>query len=1310
MARSKSSNQANHVVNELRKKIPNCFGRDRGRLYREIKQFSQLDNSASSKLDSLKKKIDDSRLRVESRRDKIPAVAYPDTLPVSLARDQILDTVRDNQVTIVCGDTGSGKTTQLPKMCLELGRGVFGFVGHTQPRRIAARSVSSRIASELQTDIGTTVGYKTRFEQKLGKDSLIKVMTDGILLAEIQSDRWLNQYDTLIIDEAHERSLNIDFLLGYLKQLLPKRPDLKVIITSATIDPERFARHFCDAPVILVEGRTYPVELRYQPLQAEEDRDERDINDAIIDSCAELFSEFKHGGDALVFLPGERHIRECIEAIAKQAVHKRSLMNVEVVPLFARLSASEQAKIFASHGSRRIVLATNVAETSLTVQGIHYVIDTGVARLSRYSLRSKIQRLPIEKISRASANQRAGRCGREAPGVCVRLYSEEDFESRSEFTDPEILRTNLASVVLQMEDQKLGAIEEFPFIQKPDSRVVRDAYRLLFELGAVNEHNVLTKLGKKLSRLPLDPRLARMLIAASDEQCLDEILTIASALSIIDPRERPADKKAVADELHAEFKDEQSDFSAILNLWAFLDVQWQRLSHNQFRKMCAKRYLSYLRIREWQDVRKQLRMVCGEMGFVVNSEGARYDCIHRAILTGLLSNVCLHNEKREFTGTRNRKTLIFPGSFLRNTKAKWIVAAEISETSNTFARTVAKIEVEWVEQAASHLLKFSYSEPTWRKKQGYVSAKRKSTLHGLLVNPGKWVNYGSIDALIARDIFIRDGLVEGALNSNAAFYRHNLSLVDEVIALENKSRRRDLLVTPDEMYRFYDHVIPEGICSLVSFDTWRKEFERESPTGLYFEYSDVFQEDEIPQVDNDFPDFIEMGGASFPLRYSFSPGSEDDGVTMCVPVSVLNRVDKNACEWLVPGLLHEKVTALIKSLPKPVRRNFVPAPDFAARCIESFSTTEHKNTGLVHALHQKLSSLSQVRFDQNDFDSTAIAVHLTMRFEVIDEKGQVLGTRRSIAELQKQFAKQTAKNIAHIVSPGIERDNINDWNFGDLPESMEITRGEGKATVKLLGYPTLLCENDQIHVRVVSTENEAQRHLFAGVRALLQRVLKSEHRYITQRLSGFDALSLIYAPFASGGDLRSDLADAAFDTTFLIESALPRTREVFYQLISEHQRELLPNATTMLELVDTSLRAYQAIARRMGEANQLSWIEPMQDIRDQLDSLLAPGFVSRAGMTWLSRYPVYMQAIDRRLDAIDKSPDQDRRKRAELLPLWEQYQTLDGERAERELDVTELERCRWLFEELRISLFAQSLGTREKISIARLEKYLSRLS
>ena len=1292
-----SSSGASIDSRRIHQQIDRCLRADQHTLRRRLRKLVESKNTdgQAKALERLQQAITASQQRYEYRHANVPDCEYPPELPIVAHRDKIIKTISDNPVTIICGETGSGKTTQIPKMCLEAGCGRNGMIGHTQPRRIAARSVSSRIATELKTELGNTVGYKVRFNDKLSENTYIKLMTDGILLAEIQSDPWLNQYDTIIVDEAHERSLNIDFILGYLKSLIKKRRDLKIIITSATIDPGTFSRHFNDAPIILAEGRSYPVEVLYRPWQEDEDRDQPQ---AIFDACEELSKI--GGGDILVFLPGERDIRETAEYLGKAVQSSRMLRGVEVLPMLARLSAAEQGKIFKPHTGRRIVLATNVAETSLTVPGIRYVVDSGLARLSRYSVRSKVQRLPIELVSQASANQRKGRCGREAPGVCIRLYSEDDFDQRSEFTEPEILRTNLASVILQMEVSHLGKMETFPFVEAPDSRLITDGYQLLTELGAVTTKRKVTSLGRTLARLPIDPRLARMLVEAQKENCVAEILTITSALSVQDPRERPMAKQQAADELHAEFNDAKSDFLAILNLWEFCRVQFDRLSNNQFRKMCKQRFISHLRVREWRDIRRQLQQVLRELNIPENTTESHYDNIHRSLLTGLLGNIAVKDDKNNYLGTRNRKLMLFPGSGVFGKGPKWIMAAEVSETNRVYARGVAGIAPEWIEQAADPLLKHSYSGASWQRKRAQVGAFRKSTLYGLVVIEKKRINYGPINPVESREIFLRDGLVEGNYNTQAEFYRHNLKLIDEVITLEEKSRRRDILVEPEELYRFYDQVVPEGIYSGPQFEKWRNAFESDNPRALYLTREYLLQDDEPDVSSQDFPDQMEFSGVVLPLKYNFKPGSDTDGVTLAVPVSLLNRISSAQCEWVVPGLLKEKIIALIKSLPKQQRRNYVPAPDVAAQMQKSL--VNHTHESLLDALAQGLKKVSSEPLSRSDFQINQLPGYLTMRFEVLDDKAQCIDEGRDIEVLKSRYIDKIEENLAATADNSFERSDISEWNFGDLPESVEIeTQG-----VRMQGYPALVSEEGKINLRLFATPEDAASQMPAGLRSLFKKCLQKEVKYLLRNLPGIDVLSLRFAVFGKSEVLKHDIVDAAIDATFIVDESQPRTREQFYDILERKQTLLVERANRICSVLEKTMEAHRQVAKRISGSVSLSWVEPMADIKDQIGYLMYSGFVTATPTERLQRLPVYFKAIDKRLNSLDREPDRDRRRRAELLPVWERIKVGLQTHAS---DV-KLHSVRWLFEELRVSVFAQELGTAEKVSVPRIESMLDALS
>ncbi len=943
--------------------------------------------------------------RAAARRAALPVPGFPPELPITARLDEIRSLVERHQVVVLCGETGSGKSTQLPKICLALGRGVYGRIGHTQPRRIAARSLANRIASELGQGLGQSVGYKVRFHDQVGEHSQVKLMTDGILLAEIQQDRFLSEYDTLIIDEAHERSLNIDFLLGYLKQLLPRRPDLKLIITSATIDPERFSRHFDGAPIIEVSGRTYPVEVHYRP-PADEAGTERDdpLQRAIVDAVDELSRISR--GDILVFLSGEREIRETAETL-----RKHRLQATEVLPLYARLGTGEQARIFQPAGQRRIVLATNVAETSLTVPGIRYVIDAGYARISRYSHRSKIQRLPVERISRASAEQRKGRCGRVAAGVCLRLYAEDDFAGRPQFTEPEILRTNLAAVILQMKVLGFGDIEDFPFLEPPDSLQIKDGYRVLEELGAVDGLRQVTQIGRKLARLPVDPRVGRMLLEAAHTHCLRELLVIAAALSVQDPRDRPLDKQQAADEAHAEFKDEDSDFLGYLKLWHYLEEQRRHLSARKFRELCRARFLSWTRVQEWHDIHRQLRTQLHEMGYRDNEVDPGYETIHKALLSGLLSHIGFRPEGRdhEYLGARNSRFAIFPGSGLFEKKPKWVAAAELVETTRLYARTLARIQPEWVEALAGHLVKRSYSEPHWQGRRGQVGAYEKVTLYGLTLVARRRVNYGPIDPVLARELFIRQGLVDGDFETRAPFWRHNRELVAEVQALEAKSRRRDLLVDDEAIYAFYDKRVPDGIYSKPLFEQWLRQATRGQPRFLHLRLSDLLRRPVDELSGAAFPDELDLDGMRLPLEYHFAPGEEADGVTLVVPAAVLRQVTPGRADWLVPGLLREKVIALIKSLPKVLRRHFVPVPDYADQCLAALAPSD---TPLIQALGAELKRRSGVHVPEDAWDPGVLPPHLRLRVRVIDAAGATLGAGRDLPQLRSRYARPHSDALA----------------------------------------------------------------------------------------------------------------------------------------------------------------------------------------------------------------------------------------------------------------------------------------------------------
>ncbi|MEE9335030.1 MAG: ATP-dependent RNA helicase HrpA [Granulosicoccaceae bacterium] len=1278
---------------ELHSLVDACLQADKPRLRRQIKKLGS-DTSALARLCAAIEKSTASR---ELRATTAPVPTYPDDLPVVEQREAFLELLANNPVLIVCGETGSGKTTQIPKMCIEAGRGAAGFIGHTQPRRIAARTVAARIASELNTELAAAVGYKIRFSDKIGSDTRIKLMTDGMLLSETQNDPGLNQYDTIIIDEAHERSLNIDFLLGYIKRLLPKRPDLKVIITSATIDPQRFSKHFDDAPILLAEGRTYPVELRYQAI-TDDGEEAGDVSDAIVEACETLLKE-RHQ-DVLVFLSGERDIREMADLLNKQSSQSAVFRHVDVLPLFSRLSNADQNRIFASHSRPRIVLATNVAETSLTVPGIRSVVDAGYARISRYSVRSKVQRLPIEKISQASANQRMGRCGRVAPGVCIRLYDEPDFIARAEFTQPEILRTNLSSVILQMASMQLGEINDFPFVEKPDAKFINDGYRNLQELGALDNDRVLTPLGRQLARLPVDPRLGRMVLAARNEGCVNEMLTIVSALSVQDPRERPFDKRQAADEVHAEFNHEKSDFMAWLHLWSFIAVQRKRLSRSQFRKMCKQRFLSFMRVIEWLDVREQLQKQCRELKLVEQDTEAPYESIHRALLTGLLANVAVKSETHDYLGTRNRHLSVFPGSGLFKKGPKWLMAAEIAETSKLYARQVAAVEPEWIEALGAHLLQHSYRDPHWQKKRGTVAAWQQSTLYGLIINPKKRVNYSPINKPESRQVFIHDGLVEGGLISSAEFYQHNLELLEELNELEEKTRRRDIVVDPQELVHFYDSVIPEHVSTAVEFEQFRKQIEAEQPKRLFYSREMLLADGADEVSDHAFPDQMDMGNMVLPLRYTFMPGDTADGVTLVCPVEVINRIQPQRCEWLVPGMIEEKMTLLIKSLPKSLRRNFVPAPDYAKACAD---TLQADNNSLLQSLSAELQRMTGVQVEIKQWDPSTLPPHLLMRFDLVDNAGNTVQAGRDLPMLQKEFEGQVEQTLLSYSDDGIEKSAVQDWNFGDLPDSVDIER----AGVTMQGYPALQFDEGQVNVKLFASADAALFSHPQGLRALYKLVLRGEVKYLQRKLPSIDVLSLRFTAIAPKKVLIDDIIDAAVDNTF-ITMPLPRTYEAFNGCLEANRAQLVGSAGDICEILLAVFEQYRRVQRRMDGSLSLSWIEAIKDIKDQISQLLYPGFACDTGLGQMARLPVYFQAMGKRLDAIDQAPDKDRARRAEFLPVWERFQALAKHQDNDYLAAHKA--LRWSFEELRVSLFAQGLKTAEKVSVARLEQRVKQLS
>lgn len=1283
----------------LHNRLLECPIRDRAALARRLqivhrrwREGRPIDRS----LEQLVAELDAAATLLRQRRATLPVPAFDDRLPINTHREAIAAAIRQHPVIVLCGETGSGKTTQLPKICLSLGLGAAGLIGHTQPRRIAARSVATRIAAELGTPVGGSVGYKVRFSDRMGPETRVKLMTDGILLAETQSDRRLDQYEVIIIDEAHERSLNIDFLLGYLKRLLPRRPDLKLIITSATIDPERFSRHFDHAPIIEVSGRTYPVDAVYRPLLAtEEDERDRDLPQAILDAVDEVWRQGP--GDILIFLSGEREIRETAESL-----RKHHPPNTEILPLYARLSAAEQNRVFQPHGRPRIVLATNVAETSLTVPGIRYVIDPGTARISRYSPRSKIQRLPVEKISQASARQRAGRCGRVSAGVCIRLYAEEDFQSRSAFTDPEILRTHLAAVILQMSTLNLGRPEDFPFVDPPDSRQISDGFRLLFELQAVDEQRGVTELGRQLAKLPVDPRLGRMLLAAQQEGALREALIIVAALAIQDPRERPLEKQPAADEKHRRFRDEQSDFLALLKLWDYYHEQARQLSRNQLRSLCQTDFLSFVRMREWHDLHQELLGRVTEMGMRLNDVPATYDGLHRALLTGLLGHLGLKQEEHAYLGARGRQFYLFPGSGLFKKRPRWVMAAEVVETRRLYARTVARIEPEWVEGLAGPLLKRSYSEPHWEKRSAQVTATERVTLYGLPIIAGRRVNYGPLDPALAREIFIRQALVQGEFHCKAPFFQHNQQLLEELADLETRARR-DLAADEEALYRFYDERIPEGIYSGPSFETWRKKTEHENPRWLFLD-REALLVDAGPAVDGErYPDHLDLDGLRLPLRYRFAPGEDDDGVTLTVPLAAVNQVDPKRLDWLVPGLQAERMAALLKSLPKAVRRNFVPVPNYVQVLLAVIKPGEQSLTG---AMTEQLQRMTGVAISEEAWNPDAVPGHLRMRFRVVDAEDQELAVGRDWAVIQAQCRSAARRSFAALPTPEFEREGVRDWDFGDLPEEVSFVRN----SVQLRGYPALVAEADgTLALRVLDSPARAAAALRTGLRRLIGWRLGPAFKALGRDLPHMQRMTLHYLGLGTQQQLREDLLDAILDRAFLTDEPMPRNRAAFEALL-ERGRSRLPAAWADLgKIAAETLAAYHEVQRSLSRVESPVWAEALADLRDQLARLIYPGFLSQTPPEWSPHLPRYLRAIAVRLHKLQQAPDKDRQRSGDIIRLWQGcQQQLERDSAREQYD-PELIRFRWLMEELRVSQFAQELKTIAPVSVKRLEEQWGRV-
>ncbi|MBO1392619.1 ATP-dependent RNA helicase HrpA [Vibrio cholerae] len=1281
----------------LKKALGECLIKDRFRFSKRIDGASKIKNESvrNAVFDEIALDIAQSMMVVEQRKQQMPKIEYPALLPVSQKRDDIADAIAKHQVVIVAGETGSGKTTQLPKICAELGRGKYGLIGHTQPRRLAARSVANRIAEEMETELGGFVGYKVRFTDQISDQTQIKLMTDGILLAEIQNDRFLNQYDTIIIDEAHERSLNIDFILGYLKQLLPRRPDLKVIITSATIDPERFSKHFSNAPIIEVSGRTYPVEVRYRPLAGDDDSEsDRDQLEGIFQAVDELCDEGL--GDILIFMNGEREIRDTADALSK-----RNLRDTEIVPLYARLSAGEQNKIFQPHAGRRIVLATNVAETSLTVPGIKYVIDPGTARISRYSYRTKVQRLPIEPISQASANQRKGRCGRTEEGICIRLYSEEDFLSRPEFTDPEILRTNLASVILQMTALGLGDIEAFPFVEAPDKRNIQDGVRLLEELGAINDQikdpkKRLTESGKQLARLPIDPRLARMVLEASKLGCLKEVMIIASALSIQDPRERPSDKQQSADDKHRRFNHEDSDFLTLVNLWHYIGQQQKALTSNQFRRQCKLDYLNYLRVREWQDVYTQLHQSTREMGFKLNDEPGSYHAVHSAILVGLLSHIGMKDqEKNEYHGARNARFNIFPASGLFKKQPKWVMSAELVETSKLWARVVAKIEPDWIEPLAKHLIKRSYSEPHWSKKNAAVMAYEKVMLYGIPIVPKRLVNYGTIDPVLSREIFIRSALVEGDWETKHAFFKQNRALLAEVEELEHKSRRRDILVDDEELFQFYDQRVGTEVVSGRHFDAWWKTASRKTPDLLSFEKEMLFKGDASHITDLDYPNFWHQGNLKLKLSYQFEPGENSDGVTVHIPLPILNQVEPHGFDWQIPGLRHELVVSLIKSLPKTLRKNFVPAPNYADAFLARVTPFEMP---LLDAMEKELRRMTGVTVLREDWKLDQLPAHLKITYRAVDHRNRKLNESCDLHELKESLKEKVQETLSQVADDDIEQRDLHTWSFGELPKVYQQKRGG----FEVRAYPALFDKKDSVEIKLFETEQEQLSAMRAGQRRLILLNVPSPIKYLHANLPNKSKLGLYFNPYGKVLDLIDDCIACGVDKLIEERGGIVWEPQAFEALKEYVRAELGDTVVEIAKQVETILTTAYNINKRLKGKVDFTMAFALSDVKAQIEGLIFSGFATECGWKRLPDILRYMRAIERRMEKLPVDPNKDRLHMLKIESVANKYKELLNKIPKGMAIPDNVREIRWMLEELRVSYFAQQLGTPYPVSDKRI--------
>ncbi len=1302
-------------------------------------------------LEAIAAEIEQAEARIARRAACVPAVTYPEVLPIAERRDEVMAAIRDHQVVVVAGETGSGKSTQLPKMCLDLGRGVRGLIGHTQPRRLAARTVSARVADELGTELGDLVGYTVRFSDQVSDRTLVKLMTDGILLAELQRDRMLRRYDTLIVDEAHERSLNIDFLLGYLTNLLPRRPDLKVIVTSATIDTQRFADHF-GAPVVEVSGRTYPVEIRYRPLDGGEGADRADEGDGAggggdrgrgrpraarqgrggpaggkgggratenragrrggqrdqIDGIRAAVDELRAEGpgDILVFLSGEREIRDTATALADA-----KLPGTDILPLYARLSAAEQQRAFRPHQGRRIVLATNVAETSITVPGVRYVVDPGLARISRYNRRTKVQRLPIEAVSQASADQRAGRCGRVAPGICIRLYEEDDFDARPAFTEPEILRTNLASVILQMAALRLGDVESFPFVDPPDAHAVRDAVALLVELGALEPEagggtrlgdRTLTPLGRRLARLPVDPRFGRMVLEADAQSCLREVLVIAAALSIQDVRERPTGKEDEADTLHARFADPDSDFVATLNLWRYVEAEQRARSSSAFRRMCRAEHINHVRVREWQDLVRQLREVAGELGIRRNSRPAEPEPIHRALLAGMLSHVGMYDRStRDHVGARQAHFTIARGSVLHRRTPAWVMAGELIETNRMWARMVARIDPAWLEPAAAHLVRRSYGEPWWDAAPGAALTTERVTLFGLPIVDGRRVQLGRVDPAAARRMFIEHALVDGDWRTGHGFVAANRAVLDDVRELEERTRRRDLLVTDDALVEFFDRRVGPEVVSARHFDRWWNNARRGSPDLLTLTRDDVLDPDAGAVDGEAFPTTWRHGELAFDVTYTFGPGADDDGVTVHVPLALLNQLRTDGFDWQVPGHRLDLVTALVRSLPKAVRRHLVPAPDRARQALAGIGPADGP---LLDVLARRLASLSGEPVAPADFDLDRVPAHLRVRFRVEDGAGDEVASGRDLAALRAALGGRVRRAVAD-AAPTIERRGLRTWDVGTLPRTVEVTA----AGQPVRGYPALIDEGETVGVRVMASAADQARAHWTGTRRLLVLAVPAARREAERRLRTEPALAAVPAGLPGVGDLADDCVTAAADRIIATHGGPAWDEEASGRLAGAARERLAPLAAGAAATAAGLVAAAVALEARFAATPAPALQPAIEDMRAQVRALVRPGFVAATGLSRLRDLGRYLEAVRLRLDKLGERPGRDRDLMATVRALDAEYARIVASLPRGRRSAPEVVEVRWMLQELRVSLFAQTLGTPRPVSEPRIRKALGAL-